>query len=57
MTITMSIADKLTAKYVLSKKKSGNPVAAAAAKHTACLRVKPSINFALTAVKSFGIDT
>ena len=38
-------------------KKTGTPIAAAAPKHTACLLVKPRMNFVLTRVRSLGIWT
>ena len=40
-----------------SNKKSGNPVAAAAAKHTVCRFVMPRTNLVRTAAKSFETDT
>jgi len=57
ITITMTHADRLTGANVFIKKKSGNPVIAAAPKHTVCRRVKPMKNFDFIPVKSFGIDT
>jgi len=57
MTITMINAAALGGITPRSKKKSGKPVAAAAAKHTVCLLVRPRMNFVRTAVKSFGIET
>jgi hypothetical protein len=57
MTSTMSSVAALVGIALRSEKKSGKPIAAAEPKHTACLFVKPSINFVFTRVKSLGIET
>jgi len=57
MTITMIKAAALGGIIPRSKKNGGNPVAAAAAKHTVCRLVRPRTNFVRTTVKSFGIET
>jgi len=57
ITITIMNAAMLDGANVFNKKKSGNPVAAAAPKHTVCRFVKPIKNFVFIPVKSFGIDT
>ena len=57
ITTTITNAEALVDANVLSKKKSGSPVAAAAPKHTVCLFVSPMRNFVRTRVKSLGIET
>ena len=57
MTTIMQTVAVLELTAVLSKKKSGTPMSAAAPKHINCRLVRPNMTLDFTFVKSFGIVT